>query len=41
VAATPDIPRHTLTGIIGKGGFASVYRGRQASVGREVADEQG
>jgi serine/threonine protein kinase len=37
VAATPDIPGHRITDIIGNGGFATVYRGWQASVGREVA----
>jgi hypothetical protein len=37
VAATPDIPGHRITDIIGKGGFATVYRGWQESVGREVA----
>jgi hypothetical protein len=37
VAATPDIPGHRIAGIIGKGGFATVYRSWQVSVGREVA----
>ena len=37
VTAKPDIPGHTIAGIIGKGGFATVYRGWQVAVGREVA----
>jgi len=37
VTATPDIPGHRIAGIIGEGGFATVYRGWQVAVGREVA----
>jgi len=37
VIATPDIPGHTITGVLGNGGFATVYRGLQLAVGREVA----
>jgi Protein kinase domain len=37
VGATPYIPGHRITDVIGKGGFATVYRGWQVSVGREVA----
>ncbi|HEX6518929.1 MAG TPA: serine/threonine-protein kinase [Streptosporangiaceae bacterium] len=33
----PDIPGHAVTGILGSGGFATVYRARQLAVGREVA----
>ena len=33
----PDIPGHTITGVLGTGGFATVYRGWQIAVGREVA----
>ena len=37
MTATPDIPGHDVVGVIGKGGFATVYRGWQVAVGREVA----
>jgi serine/threonine protein kinase len=37
VVATPDIPGHTIAGVLGQGGFATVYRGWQVAVGREVA----
>jgi tRNA A-37 threonylcarbamoyl transferase component Bud32 len=37
VTATPDIPGLRIAGIIGEGGFATVYRGWQVAVGREVA----
>ena len=37
MAATLDIPGHRIADIIGKGGFATVYRGWQVAVGREVA----
>jgi hypothetical protein len=37
VTATPDIPGHRIAGIIGEGGYATVYRGWQVAVGREVA----
>ncbi len=33
----PDIPGHSITGVLGTGGFATVYRGWQVAVGREVA----
>jgi hypothetical protein len=37
VVATPEIPGHRIAGVLGKGGFATVYRGWQLAVGREVA----
>ena len=37
MAATPDIPGHQIADVIGTGGFATVYRGWQVAVGREVA----
>jgi tRNA A-37 threonylcarbamoyl transferase component Bud32 len=37
VIPAPDIPGHTITGVLGSGGFATVYRGWQVAVGREVA----
>jgi hypothetical protein len=37
VTSAPDIPGHTVTGVLGTGGFAAVYRGWQRAVGREVA----
>ncbi|HEV2242822.1 MAG TPA: serine/threonine-protein kinase, partial [Streptosporangiaceae bacterium] len=33
----PDIPGHTIVGVLGAGGFATVYRGWQIAVGRDVA----
>lgn len=33
----PDIPGHTVIGVLGSGGFASVYRTWQTAVGRETA----
>jgi serine/threonine protein kinase len=33
----PDIPGHTVIGVLGSGGFATVYRTRQLAVGRETA----
>jgi hypothetical protein len=33
----PDIPGHTVTGVLGSGGFATVYRAWQIAVGRETA----
>ena len=35
--AAPDIPGHTVTGVLGSGGFATVYRTWQVAVGRETA----
>jgi Protein kinase domain len=37
VTVTPDIPGHRISGVIGRGGFATVYRGWQLAVGRDVA----
>jgi tRNA A-37 threonylcarbamoyl transferase component Bud32 len=37
VIPAPDIPGHSITGVLGSGGFATVYRGWQIAVGREVA----
>jgi hypothetical protein len=37
VIPAPDIPGHTITGVLGTGGFATVYRSWQVAVGREVA----
>jgi len=37
VVATPEIPGHRIAGVLGNGGFATVYRGLQLAVGREVA----
>ena len=37
MVTTPDIPGHRIAGVLGKGGFATVYRGWQLAVGREVA----
>jgi hypothetical protein len=37
VVRAPDIPGHRVTGVLGTGGFATVYRSWQLSVGREVA----
>ncbi len=33
----PDIPGHNVFGVLGSGGFATVYRTWQAAVGRETA----
>ncbi len=33
----PEIPGHTVTGVLGSGGFATVYRTWQVAVGRETA----
>lgn len=35
--AAPDIPGHSVTGVLGSGGFATVYRTWQIAVGRETA----
>ena len=35
--SVPDIPGHKVGGVIGTGGFATVYRSWQIAVGREVA----
>jgi len=37
VISVPDIPGHKVGGVIGTGGFATVYRSWQIAVGREVA----
>jgi serine/threonine protein kinase len=37
VIPAPDIPGHTVTGVLGSGGFATVYRTWQVTVGRETA----
>ena len=37
VVTAPDIPGHRVGGILGSGGFATVYRAWQIAVGREVA----
>jgi serine/threonine protein kinase len=37
VIPAPDIPGHTVIGVLGSGGFATVYRTWQTSVGRETA----
>jgi len=37
VVTAPDIPGHRVGGVLGAGGFATVYRCRQPAVGREVA----
>jgi len=37
VVSAPDIPGHRVAGVLGKGGFATVYRSWQLAVGREVA----
>jgi hypothetical protein len=37
VVTAPDIPGHRVAGILGAGGFATVYRCWQIAVGREVA----
>ena len=37
VVTAPDIPGHSVGGVLGAGGFAIVYRAWQLTVGREVA----
>jgi serine/threonine protein kinase len=37
VVTTPDIPGHKVGGVLGRGGYATVYRAWQVAVGREVA----
>jgi Protein kinase domain len=37
VVTTPDIPGHKVGGVLGRGGYATVYRAWQLAVGREVA----
>ena len=37
MVTVPDIPGHKVGGVIGTGGFATVYRSWQIAVGREVA----
>jgi len=37
VVKAPDIPGHRVGGVLGAGGFATVYRCWQLTVGREVA----
>jgi serine/threonine protein kinase len=37
VISAPDIPGHNVTGVLGSGGFATVYRTWQVAVGRETA----
>jgi len=37
VVTAPDIPGHRVGGVLGSGGFATVYRCWQLAVGREVA----
>jgi hypothetical protein len=37
VVTAPDIPGHRVGGVLGSGGFATVYRAWQLAVGREVA----
>jgi hypothetical protein len=37
VVTAPDIPAHRVGGVLGSGGFATVYRSWQLAVGREVA----
>jgi hypothetical protein len=37
VVTAPDIPGHRVAGVLGAGGFATVYRCWQIAVGREVA----
>ena len=37
MVTAPDIPGHRVAGVLGSGGFATVYRSWQLAVGREVA----
>jgi hypothetical protein len=37
VVTAPDVPGHRVGGVLGSGGFATVYRSWQLAVGREVA----
>jgi Protein kinase domain len=37
VIPAPDIPGHTVTSVLGSGGFATVYQTWQVAVGRETA----
>ena len=37
VIEAPDIPGHAVSGVLGSGGFATVYRTWQIAVGRETA----
>jgi hypothetical protein len=37
VVTAPDIPGHKVGGVLGTGGYATVYRAWQVAVGREVA----
>ena len=37
MVTAPDIPGHRVGGVLGAGGFATVYRCWQVAVGREVA----
>jgi serine/threonine protein kinase len=37
VVSVPDIPGHKVGGVVGTGGFATVYRTWQVAVGRETA----
>ena len=37
MTSAPDIPGHRVAGVLGTGGFATVYRSWQLAVGREVA----
>jgi hypothetical protein len=37
VIPAPDIPGHNVVGVLGSGGFATVYRTWQVAVGRETA----
>ena len=37
MVTTPDIPGHKVGGVLGRGGYATVYRAWQVAVGREVA----